>query len=1006
LEIEIHNRIIKHKVMRSNLRTLFVLLALSFTFQTVKAQYPKWNDPNSLPIWMTPEEEARKHEIGQNFLKSAAVLGNVRNVAEFERMEGVLVRYPLGLPASLIAAFSQQTVVYTLVSSTSNENSARSAYQSAGANMNNILFIRANTDSYWTRDYGPWYIVDENNKVSIVDFPYNRPRPNDDAVPGILSTYFSVPMYSMSVVHTGGNYMTDGWGISASSDLVYEENSNNQTYVNQQMKDYLGIDTYHVTIDPLGGIKHIDCWGKFLDVDKILITSVPTSNSNYSKYEQVATYFAGQNSAYGTPYQVFRVYSPNGEPYTNSLILNDRVYVPIMNSTASTTDNAALAVYRQAMPGYTVTGIYYNSWISSDALHCRAMGLADRNMLYIKHLPLSGCHIYQPGFEINAEIVPLSGETLKTDSLFLIYKTDVRPYDTVSFVNVSGVIYSATLPVNPGETNVSYYLYAADNSGRRENHPFIGRSDAHTFTIKPSSPQSGTNKTICANQSIPALTVTVGSGETADWYSASSGGTLLRSGNTSYTPTAAGTYYAEARNTTTGCMSSTRTAVTLTVNANPSAPQSGINKTICANQSIPALTVTVGSGETADWYSASSGGTLLRSGNTSYTPTAAGTYYAEARNTTTGCMSSTRTAVTLTVNSLPIVYAGADKSIPNGTSTTISDATASGTVSLTYAWTPAASFVNATLLNPTTVNLTATSNYTLTVTDGNGCINNDQMTINVTVNNLASVSGMVFHDTNRMTDNTVNGTGTNAGGTLYANLLDATNLVAAAITVNSDGTYSFANVLSGTYTVQITINQGTAGASMPETKLPLNWINSGEHLGSGAGSDGAADGLLSVVVVGVTNVVQANFGIVKLPDISPTITVSPNVMTGITKFNIIVRVTELNSVNTDGLITVIIPRDSRLTFDGSYDPNLASLGGIPLNNSVWAYTSTDPNYHIFTTNTVITGGTYSTFGFKAQFNPGNTKGVYTITSQIISLSGGEILVNNNVDSEKLNYFAQ
>lgn len=133
------------------------------------------------------------------------------------------------------------------------------------------------------------------------------------------------------------------------------------------------------------------------------------------------------------------------------------------------------------------------------------------------------------------------------------------------------------------------------------------------------------------------------------------------------------------------------------------------------------------------------------------------------------------------------------------------------------------------------------------------------------------------------------------------------------------------------------------------------------------------------------------------PDVSATITVSPSVMTGITKFNVIVRVTEVNSVNTDGLITVIIPKDSRLTLDGPFDPAL-------YNNSVWTYDSTDPDYHRFTTTSVIAGGTFSTFGFKAQFDPGNTSGVYTITSQIISLGGGEIRVNNNVDSEKIDYF--
>ena len=461
-----------------------MLLALLFSFGRANAQKPEWNDPNSLPIWMTPEEEGRRHEIGKNFLKSAALTGEVRNVAEFERMEGVLVRYPLGLPTSFIAAMSKHTVVYTLVSSTTYENSARSAYQSAGATMTNCKFIRAATDSYWTRDYGPWYVMNENNQMCIVDFPYDRPRANDDAVNGIVGTYLNIPVYNMPVVHTGGNYMTDGWGISASTDLVYEENSNNVTWVNQQMNAFLGIDTYHVTTDPLGDyIKHIDCWGKFLDVDKVLITQVPTTNANYAKYEQVASYFASQTSAYGTPYQVFRVYSPSGQPYTNSLIVNDRVYVPIKSSPASSTDNAALEVYRQAMPGYTVTGIYYSSWVSTDALHCRAIGMADRQMLYIKHQPLTGIKAFQPEFAVTADIVPLSGQTLKSDSLFLIYKTNVRNWDTLQLVSTGGTQYGAMLPVNPGETSVSYYLFAVDLAGKRENHPLIGRPDPHTFTV-------------------------------------------------------------------------------------------------------------------------------------------------------------------------------------------------------------------------------------------------------------------------------------------------------------------------------------------------------------------------------------------------------------------------------------------------------------------------------------------------------------------------------------------
>ena len=52
----------------------------------------------------------------------------------------------------------------------------------SGVNMNNVEFILGPTDSYWTRDYGPWWVIDGQKNMSIVDFTYNRPRPNDNDV--------------------------------------------------------------------------------------------------------------------------------------------------------------------------------------------------------------------------------------------------------------------------------------------------------------------------------------------------------------------------------------------------------------------------------------------------------------------------------------------------------------------------------------------------------------------------------------------------------------------------------------------------------------------------------------------------------------------------------------------------------------------------------------------------------------------------------------------------------
>ena len=140
----------------------------------------------------------------------------------------------------------------------------------------------------------------------------------------------------------------------------------------------------------------------------------------------------------------------------------------------------------------------------------------------------------------------------------------------------------------------------------------------------------------------------------------------------------------------------------------------------------------------------------------------------------------------------------------------------------------------------------------------------------------------------------------------------------------------------------------------------------------------------------------------RLPDLSPEITISPATIAGTTNIDVIVKVNELNMANTNGLITVVIPKDSRWTINGTFDPSLTELISTHLNNADWTYSS-NPSYHIFTTTSVITAGSRSVFGFRVTFNPGSTKGISSFTSQILSGSGGEVRIDNNADSKKLEY---
>ncbi|MBN1281216.1 MAG: agmatine deiminase family protein, partial [Candidatus Thermoplasmatota archaeon] len=136
----------------------------------------------------------------------------IRQPAEFEPMEGVLIRYQFGISYQIIAEMAEDVTVVTIVSSTSQMNTVLSAYASQGVNLDHCEFLIAPTDSYWTRDYGPWFIITGDDEQGVVDFTYNRPRPNDDQIPVVYANNQSIPWYFMDLVHTGGNYMTDGQG--------------------------------------------------------------------------------------------------------------------------------------------------------------------------------------------------------------------------------------------------------------------------------------------------------------------------------------------------------------------------------------------------------------------------------------------------------------------------------------------------------------------------------------------------------------------------------------------------------------------------------------------------------------------------------------------------------------------------------------------------------------------------------------------------------------------------
>ena len=97
--------------------------AIGFAQDTKK---PDWKKLHYLS-----EEEMLSGEKATLFSETNPPSGTVRFPAEFEPMQAVTIRYPLGIPVSFVKQLSQRTKVYVLVTQYY-QSAAQYSFQQAG----------------------------------------------------------------------------------------------------------------------------------------------------------------------------------------------------------------------------------------------------------------------------------------------------------------------------------------------------------------------------------------------------------------------------------------------------------------------------------------------------------------------------------------------------------------------------------------------------------------------------------------------------------------------------------------------------------------------------------------------------------------------------------------------------------------------------------------------------------------------------------------------------------
>jgi len=439
---------------------------------------------------------------------SQAPASAVRTIAEWEELQALLVAwksYP-GILRQIVKAAKAETRVLIAYEPPDSPASLTSYLAAGGVDTVNVTFLPVPINSVWSRDYGPWSVyTNDVDTLATVDWIYNRPRPEDDAVPVNVANFLGTPLYQTisppdNLVHTGGNFMTDGFGTGFSSNLVLEENSPaggfgiNHTpgEVDSIMLRYMGISRY-IRMDTLPNdvIHHIDMHMKLLDEETILMGQYPPGVSDGPQIEANLLYVLNNfPSVFGTPYKVVRIPMPDDNglypstggdyfTYTNSSFINKTVILPVYGIAE---DSIAVQTYRENLPGYKIVPVNCSGMIGAlGALHCITKEIGAENPLLISHQPLPNTADTLNSYTVSARMQHRAGVI----DANLYWRTDtLQPWQQVMMNPVGPTwFWNGSIPAQAAGTTVYYYISATAQGGKTQVRPMPAPAGYWKFDV-------------------------------------------------------------------------------------------------------------------------------------------------------------------------------------------------------------------------------------------------------------------------------------------------------------------------------------------------------------------------------------------------------------------------------------------------------------------------------------------------------------------------------------------
>jgi agmatine/peptidylarginine deiminase len=437
-------------------------------------------------------------------------------MAEWEEVQSLVVTWTsyTGILKQIVRYAKEECEVIIVCSNPNTVSTYLMNTQYGGPldNLDNITFLVEPFNSIWVRDFGPEVIYrNEVDSLYLLDWIYNRPRPSDDALSDAIGTFKNIPVYSTTqapydLVHTGGNFMADGFGTAFSSQLVLEENGPNgdfnqtvktEAQVDAIMEQFMGIQPgRYIKMEqlPYDNISHIDMHMKLIDEETLLVGEFPVGVSDGPQLEANMQYVTSNfNSVFDTPYELVRIpmvpstggaYPPSASyrTFANNIFINGTVLVPTYRTEYDTT---GLRILREALPGYKVYGIDsdnsdQNIISASGAIHCITKAIGVDDPLLIRHQRLRDTYETVVPYTVEGYLRHRSG--IASARVYWTVDT-AQGFAALDMVDQGNGNWAAAIPAQPIGTQVFYYIEGTANSGKEQVRPIVAPEGWWRFRV-------------------------------------------------------------------------------------------------------------------------------------------------------------------------------------------------------------------------------------------------------------------------------------------------------------------------------------------------------------------------------------------------------------------------------------------------------------------------------------------------------------------------------------------